>query len=185
MSVYITATDAAMEVKSAKKYISRAFHLFPKSSITSWFLHSSQNLLDHGFGDVQHTTDRSDNLCYWYVLWIDRDPNPHSNPYDPGGPGAGKGTQCTRLARDLDVVHVSVGDLLRAEQHQPLSARAEAIREHYYEGKHLDDTIYVDVLRERLALEIQNGRTNFIVDGFPRNICQTGYFERRVVRRRK
>ncbi len=105
-----------------------------------------------------------------------------ANPDDPGGPGAGKGTQCSRLARDLDVAHVSIGDLLRAEQHQVQSTRAEAIRAHYHEGKHLDDQIYVDVLKEHLLLQIQNGTNKFLVDGFPRNICQTGCFERRVVR---
>jgi hypothetical protein len=106
-----------------------------------------------------------------------------ANPDDPGGPGAGKGTQCSRLARELDVAHVSIGDLLRAEQHQAQSIRAEAIRAHYHEGEHLDDQIYVDVLREHLLLRIQNGTNKFLVDGFPRNICQTGCFERRVVRK--
>ena len=32
-----------------------------------------------------------------------------------GGPGVGKGTQCARIARDYGYVHLSAGDLLRAE----------------------------------------------------------------------
>ncbi len=30
-----------------------------------------------------------------------------------GAPGAGKGTQCKRLSKHLDIVHLSSGDLLR------------------------------------------------------------------------
>ena len=33
-----------------------------------------------------------------------------------GGPGAGKGTHCANLVRDYGFVHLSAGDLLRAEQ---------------------------------------------------------------------
>ena len=33
-----------------------------------------------------------------------------------GGPGAGKGTHCANLVRDFGFVHLSAGDLLRAEQ---------------------------------------------------------------------
>ncbi len=33
-----------------------------------------------------------------------------------GGPGAGKGTQCLRLVKGFGFVHLSAGDLLRAEQ---------------------------------------------------------------------
>jgi hypothetical protein len=33
-----------------------------------------------------------------------------------GGPGAGKGTQCANIVRDYGWVHLSAGDLLRAER---------------------------------------------------------------------
>jgi len=33
----------------------------------------------------------------------------------PLGPGAGKGTQCALLAKEFGFVHLSAGDLLRAE----------------------------------------------------------------------
>ncbi|CAF4119933.1 unnamed protein product [Adineta steineri] len=32
-----------------------------------------------------------------------------------GAPGAGKGTQCDRMTKDYEYVHLSVGDLLREE----------------------------------------------------------------------
>ncbi len=36
-----------------------------------------------------------------------------------GGPGSGKGTQCERIVRDFGYVHLSSGDLLRAEVRKP------------------------------------------------------------------
>ena len=33
-----------------------------------------------------------------------------------GGPGVGKGTQCSKLVQDFQFKHLSAGDLLRAEQ---------------------------------------------------------------------
>ena len=35
-----------------------------------------------------------------------------------GGPGAGKGTQCANMVRDYGFVHLSAGDLLRAEHNR-------------------------------------------------------------------
>lgn len=38
-----------------------------------------------------------------------------------GGPGVGRGTQCALAAEELALKHISVGDLLRAEQASPHS----------------------------------------------------------------
>jgi UMP-CMP kinase len=46
-----------------------------------------------------------------------------------GGPGAGKGTQCSKLVEEFDCVHLSAGDLLRAER-QSGSAEAELIEKY-------------------------------------------------------
>ena len=39
----------------------------------------------------------------------------HVNIYIIGGPGSGKGTQCARIVEKFGLVHLSTGDLLRAE----------------------------------------------------------------------
>ena len=46
-----------------------------------------------------------------------------------GGPGAGKGTQCGRIISEFDFMHLSAGDLLRAEQAQPGSEYGAMIKE--------------------------------------------------------
>lgn len=52
-----------------------------------------------------------------------------------GGPGAGKGTQCGNLVRDYGFVHLSAGDLLRAEQERPGSDFGELIKTYIKEGR--------------------------------------------------
>jgi hypothetical protein len=51
-----------------------------------------------------------------------------------GGPGAGKGTQCTRLVQNFGYVHLSAGDLLRAERQRPGSKVGEEIEDHIRKG---------------------------------------------------
>ncbi len=46
-----------------------------------------------------------------------------------GGPGAGKGTQCAKLVEEFDCVHLSAGDLLRAERKSG-TAQAELIEQY-------------------------------------------------------
>jgi len=45
-----------------------------------------------------------------------------------GPPGAGKGTQATRLADELDVPHISTGDLFRANLEQAEQALGRSAR---------------------------------------------------------
>lgn len=104
-----------------------------------------------------------------------------NNDLNLGPPGAGKSTQCTKLAEELDITHLSIGDLLRTEQHQDGSPWQEAVSEHYQHDKPLNDQVYVDVLLKELSPHNQNGKTQFLLDGFPRNIKQGEDFERQDV----
>nr|CAD7402832.1 unnamed protein product [Timema cristinae]CAD7428356.1 unnamed protein product [Timema monikensis] len=51
-----------------------------------------------------------------------------------GGPGAGKGTQCANIVKEYGFVHLSAGDLLRAERNKPGSRYGEMIEEHIRNG---------------------------------------------------
>ena len=86
-----------------------------------------------------------------------------------GAPGAGKGTQASRLAKDLGAPQVSTGDILRAAvaKGSELGRRVQAVVER---GDLVGDDIVVAVARERLAREDAQG--GFILDGFPRNVAQ-------------
>jgi adenylate kinase len=87
--------------------------------------------------------------------------------------GSGKGTQAKLLAEDLDLEHISVGDIFRwnVQHHTKLGAQVKRI----IAGGHLvDDDMVESVVRERLAAHDWN--YGFIVDGFPRNARQAEFF---------
>lgn len=52
-----------------------------------------------------------------------------------GAPGSGKGTQCSNIVNEYEYVHLSAGDLLRAERNRPGSELAQTIEEYIQGGK--------------------------------------------------
>mmetsp|Transcript_32547 Transcript_32547/g.40891 ORF Transcript_32547/g.40891 Transcript_32547/m.40891 type:complete len:740 (-) Transcript_32547:287-2506(-) len=90
-----------------------------------------------------------------------------------GGPGSGKGTQCANMVRDYGYIHLSAGDLLRAERNSG-SENAELINSYIKEGKIVPVEITVGLIKN--AMEASGGR-KFLIDGFPRSIDNTeGWF---------
>jgi adenylate kinase len=90
-----------------------------------------------------------------------------------GVQGCGKGTQAALLARDFDLVHISVGDIFRwhIQSHTKLAAR---IQRFTIEGKLVPDELVEEVVRQRLDQHDWN--FGFILDGFPRNANQASFF---------
>jgi len=109
--------------------------------------------------------------------------------YVLGGPGAGKGTQCARLVEGFDFVHLSAGDLLRAEQNRPNSQYGEMIRTYIREGTIVPMEVTIKLLENAMtaALETKkgspawsNGKGRFLIDGFPRKMDQALKFDESV-----
>ena len=87
-----------------------------------------------------------------------------------GPPGAGKGTQAQQLAADRQLLHLSTGDLLRAEvaAGSDLGKEAEAVMAR---GELVSDALVLAIVRGRLeALAASGG--GWLLDGFPRNLVQ-------------
>jgi len=82
-----------------------------------------------------------------------------------GGPGAGKGTQCTNIVNHFGFTHLSAGDLLRAEMNSG-SKHGEMISNMIKEGKIVPSEVTVGLLENAMKL---SGKNNFLIDGFPRN----------------
>lgn len=98
-----------------------------------------------------------------------------------GGPGAGKGTQCANLVRDYSFVHLSAGDLLRAEQARPGSEFGELIKTYIREGAIVPMEVTVALLENAMKEAIsKQGKKKFLIDGFPRQMDQAYKFEDEV-----
>jgi adenylate kinase len=90
-----------------------------------------------------------------------------------GVQGSGKGTQSTLLAAELDLVHISVGDIFRwnVQNHTKLGAQ---VRRTMAEGELVSDDLAEGVVRDRLTGHDWN--YGFIIDGFPRSVRQAEFF---------
>jgi UMP-CMP kinase len=84
-----------------------------------------------------------------------------------GGPGSGKGTNCSKLVSQYGWVHLSAGDLLR-EERQSGSELAEMINTYIAEGKIVPAEVTVKLLRAAMEKSISK---KFLVDGFPRDMA--------------
>lgn len=88
-----------------------------------------------------------------------------------GPPGAGKGTQATRLAEKLSVPHISTGDLFRAN----ISRQTELgkLAKSYMDaGDLVPDEVTIAMAKDRMKQPDAEG--GFLLDGFPRNVPQAG-----------
>jgi adenylate kinase len=94
-----------------------------------------------------------------------------------GAPGAGKGTQATRLAQARGLPHVSTGDLLRDHRARgtPLGTQAQGFMD---KGELVPDALVLDMLAERVARP--DCRDGYVLDGFPRTEVQARALEQRL-----
>ncbi|KAF9459560.1 adenylate kinase-domain-containing protein [Collybia nuda] len=106
-----------------------------------------------------------------------------------GGPGAGKGTQCTRLVQDFGFCHLSAGDLLRAEQHREGSDYGHLIRTCIREGTIVPMEVTIKLLQNAMGAAMKESRIGdgwtletgrFLIDGFPRKMDQALKFDETV-----
>lgn len=81
------------------------------------------------------------------------------------GPGAGKGTQCERFAKEFGITHLSAGELLRKEI-QTGSTEGQLIDSFLKEGRIVPVEMSLGLLRREIQ---QLGQHRYLIDGFPRN----------------
>jgi adenylate kinase len=86
-----------------------------------------------------------------------------------GPPGAGKGTQAERFARERGIPKISTGDILREAVHDKteIGMRAKAIMDR---GELVSDEVMIGIVQERL--ERDDAKGGFVLDGFPRTVAQ-------------
>ena len=86
-----------------------------------------------------------------------------------GAPGAGKGTQATKIVNKTGVPHISTGDIFRynIKNQTPIGKVAKSYID---KGELVPDSVTVEIVKDRLSND--DCKKGYLLDGFPRNIYQ-------------
>ena len=108
-------------------------------------------------------------ICKQLYFWGQKS-KPMNNIILFGPPGSGKGTQAVKLAEELNLCHISTGDLLRSEKAAgtKLGLEAKAFME---AGELVPDSVVIGMIGNKLD-ELSDKVDGFIFDGFPRTAPQ-------------
>jgi adenylate kinase len=96
-----------------------------------------------------------------------------------GPPGAGKGTQAVKIAKQFNWKHISTGDILRAEVSgcTPLGVKVKTMME---AGHLVPDELLVEIM-ESVFLKHRDVE-GFVLDGFPRTLNQAEELDRMLLK---
>ena len=86
-----------------------------------------------------------------------------------GAPGAGKGTQASAVAEELNLAHIASGDLFRQAIERGTELGKE-VKPYLQEGKLVPDELTIQMVLERISAP--DCETGVVLDGFPRNLAQ-------------
>jgi adenylate kinase len=95
-----------------------------------------------------------------------------------GPPGAGKGTQAVRVASVFGLVHLSSGDILRAERQAKTDLGSKA-QDYMDRGALVPDDLILSMMEKRIA---SLGAGGFLLDGFPRTLAQAQGLDERLAK---
>ena len=91
-----------------------------------------------------------------------------------GAPGAGKGTQATKISEKYRLPHISTGDIFRdnIKRQTPVGLLAKSYTDN---GKLVPDEVTCKIVKGRL--EADDCKNGYLLDGFPRNLFQAETLE--------
>ena len=89
-----------------------------------------------------------------------------------GPPGAGKGTQAMKLSQKHELLHLSTGDLLRAEVEAETNFGKQA-KTIMNKGELVSDELVLSIVAQRITTQ----KDGWLLDGFPRNLTQAKSLE--------
>lgn len=86
-----------------------------------------------------------------------------------GLPGAGKGTQASKIIKKYPIPHISTGDMFRLAIKNETDLGKEA-KSYMDKGELVPDSVTVGIVKERLSQS--DAKEGFLLDGFPRTVEQ-------------
>lgn len=86
-----------------------------------------------------------------------------------GAPGAGKGTQASKIAGKYNLLHISTGDIFRANIKNGTEI-GKLAKSYTDAGKLVPDSVTCDIVKDRLTWD--DAQHGYMLDGFPRNLYQ-------------
>ncbi|MDP9210074.1 MAG: adenylate kinase [Actinomycetota bacterium] len=86
-----------------------------------------------------------------------------------GPPGAGKGTQASRIAGHFDLARIATGDLLR-EQVVDGTELGKVAKAYMDRGDLVPDDLVIEMTRDRMVEANEEG--GYVLDGYPRTLAQ-------------
>ena len=86
-----------------------------------------------------------------------------------GAPGAGNGTQASKIAEHYGILHISTGDIFRANIKGGTEI-GKLAKSYIDAGKLVPDEVTCDIVKDRLTWE--DAKSGYMLDGFPRNLFQ-------------
>lgn len=92
-----------------------------------------------------------------------------------GPPGAGKGTQASRIVAEYGIPHISTGDILRTAVKNQTQLGLEA-KKYMDAGDLVPDSVVIGLVKDRL--QEKDTAKGFLMDGFPRTIPQAEALDR-------
>jgi adenylate kinase len=96
-----------------------------------------------------------------------------------GPPGAGKGTQAAALCDEYSIVHISTGDIFRANVGNA-TALGRRASEYMDRGDLVPDEVVIAMVDDRLKQD--DARDGFLLDGFPRTLPQVEALDEMLAR---
>ena len=99
-----------------------------------------------------------------------------------GPPGVGKGTQAKLIKNELNLIHLSTGDLLRNEikKKTEIGIKAKIFID---KGEYIPDENMLEIIEKKINQK--NCLNGYILDGFPRTITQAIGFDNLLMKHKK
>ncbi|GAB2300244.1 hypothetical protein Dimus_034282 [Dionaea muscipula] len=145
----------------------------PSTSLSSIALFSSLRHRRLRIGQEQISADRPFKFKKLEVKGAISDP---LKVMISGAPASGKGTQCEMIAQKFGLVHISTGNLLRAEVAAGTEIGNKA-KDYMTTGRLVPDEIVTAMVTTRLSLDDVKER-GWLLDGYPRTLAQAASLEK-------